>query len=120
MIFIAKYKELAIDNSNKVMSLDLKVMKNSRQKRQITVDWFCDSHPIGGFGDAKVDFYVSGRFFLPGTGSTACRRQDYEVLVWTINTDEALEKYGTARQNGIITDKVALAKPFKSTKPTTV
>ena len=54
------------------MSLDLKVMEELEAKAPEITTGFVIPIQFGGFGDAKVDFYVVEDFFLPGTRSTAC------------------------------------------------
>ena len=112
-LFIAKYKELAIDNSNKVMSLDLKVMEELEAKAPEITTGFVIPIQFGGFGDAKVDFYVVEDFSYQELAVLHAQETGHEVFVWTINTDEALEKYVDSPVNGIITDQVALAKAIQ-------
>ena len=112
-LFIAKYKELAIDNSNKVMSLDLKVMEELEEKAPEITTGFVIPIQFGGFGDAKVDFYVVEDFSYQELAVLHAQETGHEVFVWTINTDESLEKYVDSPVNGIITDQVALAKAIQ-------
>ena len=112
-LFIAKYKELAIDNSNKVMSLDLKVMEELEAKAPEITTGFVIPIQFGGFGDAKVDFYVVEDFSYQELAVLHAQETGHEVFVWTINTDEALQKYVDSPVNGIITDQVALAKAIQ-------
>ena len=95
------------------MSLDLKVMEELEAKAPEITTGFVIPIQFGGFGDAKVDFYVVEDFSYQELAVLHAQETGHEVFVWTINTDEALEKYVDSPVNGIITDQVALAKAIQ-------
>ena len=112
-LFIQKYKELGIDSSNKVMSLDLKVMEEIEEKAPEINTGYVIPFQFGGFGNPKVDFFVIEDFSYQDLLVLNAQQQGHEVYVWTINSEDVIQKYLNSPVNGIITDEVQLVKDFK-------
>ena len=112
-LFIQKYKELGIDSSNKVMSLDLKVMEELEEKAPEINTGYVIPFQFGGFGNPKVDFFVIEDFSYQELLVLNAQQQGHEVYVWTINSEDVIQKYLNSPVNGIITDEVQLVKDFK-------
>ena len=112
-LFIQKYKELGIDSSNKVMSLDLKVMEELEEKAPEINTGYVIPFQFGGFGNPKVDFFVIEDFSYQELLVLNAQQQGHEVYVWTINSEDVIQKYLNSPVNGIITDEVQLVKDFQ-------
>ena len=112
-LFIQKNKELGIDSSNKVMSLDLKVMEELEEKAPEINTGYVIPFQFGGFGNPKVDFFVIEDFSYQELLVLNAQQQGHEVYVWTINSEDVIQKYLNSPVNGIITDEVQLVKDFK-------
>ena len=68
---------------------------------------------FGGFGNPKVDFFVIEDFSYQELLVLNAQQQGHEVYVWTINSEDVIQKYLNSPVNGIITDEVQLVKDFQ-------
>ena len=68
---------------------------------------------FGGFGNPKVDFFVIEDFSYQELLVLNAQQQGHEVYVWTINSEDVIQKYLNSPVNGIITDEVQIVKDFK-------
>lgn len=114
-LFIAKMRELNIDTTYKVMSLDLNVMEAIEQKAPEMDTGYVIPIQFGGFGHPKVDFYVIEDFSYNDLAVVKAQEEGHEVYVWTINEPEQLNKYLRSSVTGIITDIPDVARQEEAT-----
>ncbi len=109
-LFIAKMRELGVDQTYKVMSINLNVIEEIERKAPEMDTGYVIPLQFGGFGNPAVDFYVVEDFSYHDLTTIAAQQQDHEVYVWTINEPEEINKYLHSSVSGIITDHPDIAK----------
>ena len=109
-LFIAKMRELGVDQTYKVMSINLDVIEEIERKAPEMDTGYVIPLQFGGFGNPAVDFYVVEDFSYHDLTAIAAKQQGHEVYVWTINEPEEINKYLHSSVSGIITDHPDIAK----------
>ena len=109
-LFITKMRELGVDQTYKVMSINLNVIEEIERKAPEMDTGYVIPFQLGGFGNPAVDFYVVENFSYHDLTAIAAKQQGHEVYVWTINEPEEINKYLHSSVSGIITDYPDLAK----------
>ncbi len=109
-LFIAKMRELGVEKTYKVMSINLDVIEEIERKAPEMDTGYVIPLQFGGFGNPAVDFYVVEDFSYHDLTAIAAQQQGHEVYVWTINEPEEINKYLHSSVSGIITDYPDLVK----------
>ncbi|MGT2784824.1 glycerophosphoryl diester phosphodiesterase membrane domain-containing protein [Streptococcus merionis] len=109
-LVLAELKRLNIKKTDKVMSLDLKVMEKLEQKAPELSTGYVIPLQFGNFGNYSVDFYVIEDFSYNEIIMLSAEQQGKDLYVWTINDATSLSNYLQSPVNGIITDELALFK----------
>ncbi|WP_303974549.1 glycerophosphodiester phosphodiesterase [Streptococcus merionis] len=109
-LVLAELKRLNIKKTDKVMSLDLKVMEKLEQKAPELSTGYVIPLQFGNFGHYSVDFYVIEDFSYNEILMLSAEQQGKDLYVWTINDATSLSNYLQSPVNGIITDELALFK----------
>ena len=109
-LFIAKMRELGVDQTYKVMSINLDVIEEIERKAPEMDTGYVIPLQFGGFGNPAVDFYVVEDFSYHDLTAIAAQQQGHEVYVWTINEPDEINKYLHSSVSGIITDHPDIAK----------
>ncbi|MBF0714587.1 glycerophosphodiester phosphodiesterase [Gemella sp. GH3] len=105
-LVINKLRELQVEKDYKVMSLDLKVIKEIEQKAPEFNTGYVIPLQLGGFSEKNVDFYVIEDFSFSQEKLSEAKDSGKELYVWTINDKDTIIKYLHSGVDGIITDEI--------------
>lgn len=105
-LVIDKLKELQVDKDYKVMSLDLKVIKEIEEKAPEFNTGYVIPLQLGSFSEKNVDFYVIEDFSFSQEKLLEAKNNGKELYVWTINDKDTIIKYLHSGVDGIITDEI--------------
>ncbi|AND78693.1 glycerophosphodiester phosphodiesterase [Streptococcus pantholopis] len=112
-IFLARMKELGVSQDYKVMSMSLSTMERIESLNPAVETGYVIPLQLGQFTTHAVDFYALEEFSYREASARAAKKQGKEIYVWTINSENEIDKYLQSGVTGIITDYPELVKEEK-------
>ncbi len=109
-LVIAELERLKLGKSDKIMSLDVGLMKTIEKKARNLTTGQVISLQFGNFEKQAIDFYVIEDFSYNEFIMLSAQHQNKELFVWTINDSLSMSNYLQSPVNGIITDELGRFK----------
>ena len=113
---ISKMRELWIDKTSKIISLNLKVLEEINKKAPEIKVWYIVPILFWGFWNNNVDFYLVEDFSFSENMVTQVKKENKKLYVWTVNNENKIVKYLQEDVDWIITDELELVNELKNNK----
>ena len=109
-------RELWIDKTSKIISLNLKVLEEINKKAPEIKVWYIVPILFWGFWNNNVDFYLVEDFSFSENMVTQVKKENKKLYVWTVNNENKIVKYLQEDVDWIITDELELVNELKNNK----
>ena len=113
---INKMRELWIDKTSKIISLNLKVLEEINKKAPEIEVWYIVPILFWNFWNNNVDFYLVEDFSFSENMVIQVKKENKKLYVWTVNNENKIVKYLQEDVDWIITDELELVNELKNNK----
>ena len=113
---ISKMRELWIDKTSKIISLNLKVLEEINKKAPEIEVWYIVPILFWNFWNNNVDFYLVEDFSFSENMVIQVKKENKKLYVWTVNNENKIVKYLQEDVDWIITDELELVNELKNNK----
>ena len=109
-------RELWIDKTSKIISLNLKVLEEINKKAPEIEVWYIVPILFWNFWNNNVDFYLVEDFSFSENMVIQVKKENKKLYVWTVNNENKIVKYLQEDVDWIITDELELVNELKNNK----